>query len=63
MIFVLPNTKTKQKEYFIFEATRNENNMTDAFHKISKKGILIFKIFERIHHYYGNAIWWCPLRV
>ena len=34
----------------------------DAFYEVPRQGVCIFRLFEIIHQFNGQAIWWIPLQ-
>jgi hypothetical protein len=63
LIVEMPNPITEVRELYLLEVTQNPDKMIDVFFQAPRNGFSFFKLFERIHHYCGSAIWWCSLQV
>lgn len=61
LVVEMPNPITEVREMYLLEVTQNKDEMIDVFFQSPRNGFSFFKLFERIHHYCGSAIWWCPL--
>eukprot|EP01127_Copromyxa_protea_P012343 TRINITY_DN3204_c0_g1_i4.p1 TRINITY_DN3204_c0_g1~~TRINITY_DN3204_c0_g1_i4.p1 ORF type:complete len:751 (+),score=116.87 TRINITY_DN3204_c0_g1_i4:95-2347(+) len=62
MVIELPNPHTENHELYLLECSRNYEEMIDAFRDDLQPGISLYRLTERIHNFYGNAIWWVPLK-
>lgn len=61
LVMTLPNKWTLEDELYVVEITRNVNLLKDAMTEKPEQGVLIFKLFERLHQYHGKSIWWSPI--
>eukprot|EP00013_Stygamoeba_regulata_P020334 CAMPEP_0177654494 /NCGR_PEP_ID=MMETSP0447-20121125/14366_1 /TAXON_ID=0 /ORGANISM="Stygamoeba regulata, Strain BSH-02190019" /LENGTH=764 /DNA_ID=CAMNT_0019158155 /DNA_START=75 /DNA_END=2366 /DNA_ORIENTATION=+ len=63
MIVQLENKWTHVPELYVVELTRNVDNFLDAFSDKAQQGCCIFRLLERCFQFYGNGLWWSPLKV
>lgn len=63
MVVEVPNAVTEQRSLYVMEVTQDLDGMLDMFFMAPRNGISLFPLMERFHNYFGNAIWWLPLKV
>lgn len=61
MIVELTHKYTEELELFVFEITRNLEEMVDAFSDVVRVGCTLLPLQERLHRFHGSAIAWLPL--
>lgn len=61
MIVELTHKYTEELELYVFEITRNLEEMVDAFSDVVRVGCTLLPLQERLHRFHGSAISWLPL--
>jgi hypothetical protein len=62
MVLKLENKWTHVPELYVVELTRNVDGFLDAFSDTAQQGCCIFRLLERCFQFYGNGVWWSPLK-
>jgi len=62
MIVKLTNPYTERVECYLLEVTRNTDRFLDVFKEKPNRGICIFRLEERLHHYHGHSISWASMK-
>eukprot|EP00007_Cunea_sp_BSH-02190019_P001506 CAMPEP_0174248860 /NCGR_PEP_ID=MMETSP0417-20130205/43290_1 /TAXON_ID=242541 /ORGANISM="Mayorella sp, Strain BSH-02190019" /LENGTH=600 /DNA_ID=CAMNT_0015328727 /DNA_START=92 /DNA_END=1894 /DNA_ORIENTATION=+ len=62
IVLKLANKWTQEQELYVAEVTRNIDKFQDAYRENASNGISVFRLFERIHGIYANAIWYAELK-
>jgi hypothetical protein len=62
IVLKLANKWTQEQELYVAEVTRNIDKFQDAYRENASNGISLFRLFERLHGIYANAIWYAELK-
>lgn len=62
IIVRLANKWTKEEELYVVESNSNLEDFRDAFKEEKGAGMKIYRLFERLHQFFGSGIWWSSLK-
>jgi hypothetical protein len=62
IVVKLANKWTKEEELYVIESSSNMEDFRDAFKEEKGAGMKIYRLFERLHQFFGSGIWWSSLK-
>lgn len=62
IIVKLTSRWTQEPELYVVEVTRNNDKLADAFTENPDSGLVVFRLYDRLHQFHGPSIWWAPLK-